>query len=80
MNSSLQYTTHGTFHAEVLTGAAEDSYGAVSFSKQFPTKILFGLLDPQHALLSIKKLTATWRMSQHHIPDNLTPHVPASLF
>jgi len=71
---------HGIFHAEVLTGAAEDSYGAVSFSKQFPTKILLGLLDPQHALLSVKMLAATWPMPRRHIPDNLTPHVPASLF
>jgi len=53
---------------------------AVSFSKQFPTKILFGLLDPQHALLSVKMSAATWPMPQRHIPDNLIPHVPASLF
>jgi len=75
---------HGTLHAEVVTGAAEDSSllgcGAVSFSKQFPTRILLGLLDPQHALLSIKMLAAPWPMLQHHIPDDLTPRVPASLF
>ena len=52
----------------------------MSFSKQFPTRILLGLLDPQHALLSIKMLAAAWPRPQHHIPDDLTPHTPASLF
>jgi len=52
----------------------------VSFSKQFPTRILLGVLDPQHAQLSIKMLAAAWPMLQHHIPDYLTQRVPASLF
>jgi hypothetical protein len=79
----LHYTVHGTLHPEVLTGAAEDpsllECGAESFSKQFSTRILLGLLDPAHSLLSIKMLAATWPMLQHHIPDDVTPRVPASL-
>jgi hypothetical protein len=52
----------------------------VSFGKQFPTRILLGVLDPQHAQLSIKMLAAAWPVLQHHIPDYLTQRVPASLF